>query len=121
MKVSAFNWLSGAIVLPLFMGILNDATAVSAEQLDRFRHRSEDSTFTVTELNLAIPVEVTISTDKERHSSPLKQPVRNNSAITKISTSRDRTSKPKSSLTKPRSTPTILPSISVNNERSSQT
>ncbi len=120
MKVSAFNWLSGAIALPLFIAILNDSTVVSAEQLNRFRHRTEESTSAVTDLNLAIPVEVTISTDKERQRSVLKQPVRNSSVITKISASKERTNRTKSSLTKPRSTTTILPSISISNESSSQ-
>jgi hypothetical protein len=121
MKVSAFNWLLGAIALPLFITILNGSNPVNAEQLDRSRHRTEESTSAVTDLNLAIPVEVTIATDKERQRSPLKQSVRNSSVITKISVSKERTNRTKSSLTKPRTTTIILPSISISNESSSQT
>ena len=120
MKVSAFNWLSGAIALPLFITILNGSTSVSAEQVDRFRHQTEESTSAVTDLNLAIPVEATIVTANDRKRSPLKQSISNSLVITKISVSRERTSRTKPTLTKRRATPSILPSISVSNERSPQ-
>jgi hypothetical protein len=54
MKLSTINWLSKAIVLPLFITTLNIAPA-GAEQIDRSRARVVDSLPSVTDLNLRVP------------------------------------------------------------------
>jgi hypothetical protein len=55
MKLSTMNWLSIAIVLPLFMTIAHIAPA-HAEQIGRSRSRVADAVPSVTDLNLSIPV-----------------------------------------------------------------
>jgi hypothetical protein len=55
MKLSTIKWLSKTIALPLFIGILNIAP-VSAEQIDRSRTSGTDSSPSVTDLNLMVPV-----------------------------------------------------------------
>jgi hypothetical protein len=77
MKLSTINWLSKAIALPLFIATLTIATSASAEQIARSRTstsigrssislgvsraRIDNRIPAVTELNLTIPVEASIS------------------------------------------------------------
>ena len=55
MKLSTITWLSKAIALPLFIGILNILPA-GAEQIDRSRSSAVESLPSVTDLNLVVPV-----------------------------------------------------------------
>jgi hypothetical protein len=64
MKLSTINWLSTAIVLPLFITTLNIAPA-GAEQMDRSRVRGVDDLPSVTDLNLRLPVSAPEVTDDD--------------------------------------------------------
>ncbi len=55
MKLSTITWLSKAIALPLFMGILNILPA-GAEQIARSRSSAVELLPSVTDLNLSVPV-----------------------------------------------------------------
>lgn len=93
MKLSTVNWLSRAIVLPLFMTILN-TTSASAERIDRSRSISRgDSRATVNtlpsviDLNLLVPVTSGILSPEDRDRSSSTEPFwsnpsRNNSSKT---------------------------------------
>jgi hypothetical protein len=95
MKLSTVNWLSKAIVLPLFMTILN-TTSASAEQIDRSRSISlGDSRATVNtlpsviDLNLLVPVTSGILSQEDREQSSSiepfwSKPSQNNSSQTAI-------------------------------------
>ena len=78
MKLSTVNWLSKAIVLPLFMTILN-TTSASAEQIDRSRSISLGATTvntlpSVIDLNLLVPVTSGILSQEDREQSSSIEP-----------------------------------------------
>ncbi|WP_373544665.1 hypothetical protein [Chamaesiphon sp.] len=93
MKLSTVNWLSKAIVLPLFMTILN-TTSASAERIDRSRSISLGATTvntlpSVIDLNLMVPATSSILLQEDREQSrsiePFwSKPSRNNSSTTVI-------------------------------------
>ncbi len=76
MKSLTFKWLSGAIALPLFITTLNPATPAEAEQIER--------SSMVTELNLTIPVEATITDNNSTRQSNLQPATKRNSQIATI-------------------------------------
>jgi hypothetical protein len=117
MTLSALNWSAGAIVLPLFFTILNGATPVSAEPVNRSQQIDRADRSAVTNLNLTIPVEATIAIDRDR-SATVKSSLHASSTVTAASSNRGIAVKPKSNMTKQRFDPQILPTVSVDDESS---
>jgi HD superfamily phosphohydrolase len=119
MKLSTINWLSRAIVLPLFIATASIAPA-SAEQIARSRRI--ESLPSVTDLNLTIPVPAKSIDSTERQESMSVTPYWSNSrAINGSKTvvkERDRKSKPISRAKRKLATNSIEP-IKLEIERSS--
>jgi hypothetical protein len=103
MRLSAFQWFSGAIALPLFFNILNTATPVAAEPANLSKQSDRVDNSLVTSLNLTVPVEAKIAT--ARGSSATVKPSLQPSSV-----------KPKAKISNRRSSPLVLPTISVDDE-----
>lgn len=119
MKLSTINWLSRAIVLPLFIATTSIAPA-NAEKSDRARRI--ESLPSVKDLNLTIPTPAVSIDSTERQESMTATPYWSNSRSSTGSTTvikeRDRKSKPISKAKRKLSTNSIEP-IKLEIERSS--